>query len=119
MSTYYKFQCSECKKTGGFFSRQAWGWGNADIVKNHKFIMNNKEYFCHETAVIDEGCEIGKGTKIWHFSHILPSCVIGENCNIGQNVFIGKDVKIGNNCKIQNNVSLYTGLEAEDNVFFV
>ena len=74
-------------------------------------------YFAHETAVIDEGCQIGEGTKIWHFSHIMPDCVIGERCNIGQNVVVSPEVKLGNNVKIQNNVSLYTGVECEDDVF--
>ena len=67
-------------------------------------------YHAHETAVIDTGCQIGKGTKIWHFSHIMPNCIIGENCNIGQNVVISPDVVLGKNVKIQNNVSVYTGL---------
>ncbi len=75
------------------------------------------EYFAHETAVIDEDCQIGKGTKIWHFSHIMPNCKIGNNCNIGQNVVVSPDVVLGNNCKIQNNVSVYTGVICEDNVF--
>src|SRR3989304_10295851 len=74
-------------------------------------------YFAHETAVIDKGCQIGKGTKIWHFSHIMPNCVIGENCNIGQNVVVSPDVKLGNNVKVQNNVSIYTGVICEDDVF--
>jgi UDP-2-acetamido-3-amino-2,3-dideoxy-glucuronate N-acetyltransferase len=76
-----------------------------------------KEYFAHETAVIDEGCQIGKGTKIWHFSHIMPRCVIGENCNIGQNVVVSPEVILGKNVKIQNNVSIYTGVICEDDVF--
>lgn len=75
------------------------------------------DYFAHETAVIDEGCSIGKGTKVWHFSHIMPKCVIGENCNIGQNVVISPEVKLGNNVKVQNNVSIYTGVVCEDDVF--
>jgi UDP-2-acetamido-3-amino-2,3-dideoxy-glucuronate N-acetyltransferase len=74
-------------------------------------------YFAHETAVIDDGCHIGKGTKIWHFSHIMKDCIIGENCNIGQNVVISPHVEIGNNVKIQNNVSLYTGVSCDDDVF--
>jgi UDP-2-acetamido-3-amino-2,3-dideoxy-glucuronate N-acetyltransferase len=74
-------------------------------------------YFAHETACIDGGCEIGAGTKIWHFSHVLPGAKIGRNCVIGQNVMVGTDVVIGNNCKIQNNVSLYTGVVLEDGVF--
>lgn len=74
-------------------------------------------YFAHETAVIDEGCEINEGTKIWHFSHIMSNCIIGEGCNIGQNVVVSPGVKLGKNVKIQNNVSLYTGVECEDDVF--
>lgn len=74
-------------------------------------------FFAHETAVIDEGCTIGEGTKIWHFSHIMPNCVIGERCNIGQNVVVSPEVILGNNVKIQNNVSLYTGVICEDDVF--
>lgn len=76
-----------------------------------------KEYFAHETALIDEGCFIGKGTKIWHFSHIMPNCVIGENCNIGQNVVVSPEVVLGNNVKVQNNVSIYTGVTCDDDVF--
>jgi UDP-2-acetamido-3-amino-2,3-dideoxy-glucuronate N-acetyltransferase len=74
-------------------------------------------YSAHETAVVDPGCEIGAGTKIWHFSHIMPGCKIGERCNIGQNVVVSPDVILGNNVKIQNNVSIYTGVECEDDVF--
>lgn len=74
-------------------------------------------YFAHATAVIDEGSEIGEGTKIWHFSHIMPGSVIGRNCNIGQNVVISPEVALGNNVKVQNNVSLYTGVTCEDDVF--
>ena len=74
-------------------------------------------YFAHETAVVDEGCSIGEGTKIWHFSHIMPACFIGERCNIGQNVVISPDVRLGNNVKVQNNVSIYTGVNCEDDVF--
>jgi UDP-2-acetamido-3-amino-2,3-dideoxy-glucuronate N-acetyltransferase len=76
-----------------------------------------KEYFAHETAYIDEGCLIGKGTKIWHFSHIMNGCEIGENCNIGQNVVISPGVKLGRNVKVQNNVSIYTGVICQDDVF--
>jgi UDP-2-acetamido-3-amino-2,3-dideoxy-glucuronate N-acetyltransferase len=76
-----------------------------------------KEYFAHETAVIDKGCQIGKETKIWHFSHIMSGCTIGENCNIGQNVVISPDVVLGRNVKVQNNVSVYTGVICEDDVF--
>ena len=74
-------------------------------------------YFAHETAVIDEGCEIGEGTKIWHFSHVMPNCTIGESCNIGQNVVVSPGVILGRNVKIQNNVSIYTGVICEDDVF--
>src|SRR5688572_19891686 len=76
-----------------------------------------KSYFAHASAVIDEGCVIGAGTKIWHFSHIMPGCTIGENCNIGQNVVISPEVTLGNNVKVQNNVSIYTGVTCEDDVF--
>ncbi|MCX6273100.1 MAG: DapH/DapD/GlmU-related protein [Bacteroidetes bacterium] len=76
-----------------------------------------KAYFSHETSVIDEGCQIGKGTKIWHFSHIMSDCMIGENCNIGQNVVVSPGVVLGNNVKVQNNVSIYTGVICEDDVF--
>src|SRR5689334_1633102 len=76
-----------------------------------------KEFYVHPTAVLDEGCEIGKGTKIWHFSHIMPNCKIGENCNIGQNVVISPEVVLGKNVKVQNNVSIYTGVQCEDDVF--
>lgn len=75
------------------------------------------EYFAHETAVVDPGCSIGKGTKIWHFSHVMPNCTLGENCNIGQNVVISPDVVLGKNVKVQNNVSIYTGVICEDDVF--
>jgi UDP-2-acetamido-3-amino-2,3-dideoxy-glucuronate N-acetyltransferase len=76
-----------------------------------------KEYFAHETAVVDDGCNIGKGTKIWHFSHIMTGSEIGNNCNIGQNVVISPGVKLGRNVKVQNNVSIYTGVTCEDDVF--
>ena len=74
-------------------------------------------YYVHPSAVIDEGCTIGNGTKIWHFSHIMPECVIGENCNIGQNVVVSPKVILGKNVKVQNNVSIYTGVICEDDVF--
>jgi UDP-2-acetamido-3-amino-2,3-dideoxy-glucuronate N-acetyltransferase len=77
----------------------------------------DKDYFAHETAVIDDGCIIGKGTKIWHFSHVMTGSEIGENCNIGQNVVICTGVKLGKNVKVQNNVSIYTGVICEDDVF--
>lgn len=76
-----------------------------------------KDYFAHETAVIDEGCSIGAGTKIWHFSHIMTGSEIGEKCNIGQNVVVSPGVKLGRNVKVQNNVSIYTGVICEDDVF--
>jgi UDP-2-acetamido-3-amino-2,3-dideoxy-glucuronate N-acetyltransferase len=74
-------------------------------------------YQIHETAIVDEGCIIGDGTKIWHFSHIMPNCVIGKNCNLGQNVVISPEVVLGDNVKVQNNVSIYTGVICEDDVF--
>lgn len=74
-------------------------------------------FFAHETAVIDAGCQIGEGTKIWHFSHIMSNCSIGQQCSIGQNVVISPEVRIGNRVKIQNNVSVYTGVICEDDVF--
>tara|TARA_B110000027_G_C16073097_1_gene279999 strand:- start:434 stop:1018 length:585 start_codon:yes stop_codon:yes gene_type:complete len=77
----------------------------------------NKKYFAHETSVIDDGCHIGSGTKIWHFSHLMPNCTLGKNCNIGQNVVISPEVVLGNNVKVQNNVSIYTGVTCEDDVF--
>jgi UDP-2-acetamido-3-amino-2,3-dideoxy-glucuronate N-acetyltransferase len=79
--------------------------------------MKDAPYFAHETAVIDPGCEIGEGTKIWHFTHIMPSCRIGQRCNIGQNVVVSPGVMLGNNVKVQNNVSIYTGVTCEDDVF--
>ena len=74
-------------------------------------------YFAHETAVIDEGCQIGEGTKIWHFSHVMPDCILGKSCNLGQNVVVSPNVTLGNNVKVQNNVSIYTGVTCEDDVF--
>ncbi|MCQ4923223.1 N-acetyltransferase [Tissierella carlieri] len=79
--------------------------------------MTEKNYFIHESSYVDEPCEIGKGTKIWHFSHIMKDSKIGKNCNIGQNVVISPNVILGNNVKIQNNVSVYTGVTCEDDVF--
>jgi len=76
-----------------------------------------KSYFAHETAVIDSDCKIGSGTKIWHFSHVMSDCVIGENCNLGQNVVVSPKVVLGKNVKVQNNVSIYTGVICEDDVF--
>lgn len=79
--------------------------------------MKELNYFAHETAVIDEPCEIGEGTKIWHFSHIMKDSKLGENCNIGQNVVISPEVILGKNVKVQNNVSIYTGVRCDDDVF--
>ena len=79
--------------------------------------MDSKNYFVHESSYVDKPCQIGKGSKIWHFSHIMKNSVIGENCNIGQNVVVSPEVKLGNNVKIQNNVSIYTGVVCEDDVF--
>lgn len=76
-----------------------------------------EDYYAHPSAVIDEGCSIGAGTKIWHFSHIMPDCVIGEKCNIGQNVVVSSKVVLGKNVKVQNNVSIYSGVSCEDDVF--
>ncbi|MEI8109587.1 MAG: acyltransferase [Chitinophagia bacterium] len=78
--------------------------------------MSN-QYYAHPTAVVDEGCEIGDGTKIWHFSHIMSNCKLGQRCNIGQNVVVSPEVVLGNNVKVQNNVSLYTGVTCDDDVF--
>ena len=80
-------------------------------------MTKEKKYFAHETAVVDDGCEIGDGTKIWHFSHIMSNCKIDENCNIGQNVVVSPEVVLGKNVKVQNNVSIYTGVICEDDVF--
>jgi UDP-2-acetamido-3-amino-2,3-dideoxy-glucuronate N-acetyltransferase len=79
--------------------------------------METKNYFVHPTAFVDEGCIIGSGTKIWHFSHIMPNCTLGNNCNLGQNVVVSPEVTLGNNVKVQNNVSIYTGVTCEDDVF--
>jgi len=77
----------------------------------------SEEYFSHPTAVVDDGCKIGKGTKIWHFSHIMSGCILGDDCNIGQNVVVSPEVVLGRNVKVQNNVSIYTGVVCEDDVF--
>ena len=79
--------------------------------------MKEKKYFSHETAIIDDDCIIGKDTKIWHFSHLMTNCELGERCNIGQNVVISPNVVLGNNVKVQNNVSIYEGVICEDDVF--
>lgn len=83
---------------------------------NSESTMSNP-YFVHPSSIVDEGCVIGNGTKIWHFSHIMPNCRIGDNCNLGQNVVVSPDVVLGNNVKVQNNVSIYTGVICEDDVF--
>ena len=83
-------------------------------MRIYYFIMH---YTAHPTAVIDAPCTIGAGTRIWHFCHIMPNCVIGEGCNIGQNVVVSPDVILGNNVKVQNNVSIYTGVTCDDDVF--
>ncbi len=79
--------------------------------------MSGTDHFVHESSIIDEGCRIGRGTKIWHFCHLLPNCELGENCNLGQNVMLGEGVVLGNNVKVQNNVSVYSGVTCEDDVF--
>lgn len=79
--------------------------------------MQKTNYYAHETAIIDADCQIGEGTKIWHFSHVMSNCQIGNNCNIGQNVVISPQVILGKNVKVQNNVSIYTGVICEDDVF--
>ena len=79
--------------------------------------MKTKDFYSHETAIIDEGCTIGSETKIWHFSHVMSNCKIGQRCNIGQNVVVSPGVELGNNVKVQNNVSIYTGVICEDDVF--
>lgn len=86
-------------------------------LKNKHYILQTATFSAHPTAVIDEGCTIGTGTKIWHFSHIMPACTIGKNCNIGQNVVISPEVVLGDNVKVQNNVSIYTGVTCDDDVF--
>ena len=79
--------------------------------------MDQTSYFAHPTASIDAGCQIGAGTKIWHFSHIMPNCILGANCNLGQNVVVSPDVVLGANVKVQNNVSIYTGVICDEDVF--
>ncbi|MEQ8707131.1 MAG: acyltransferase [Phaeodactylibacter sp.] len=79
--------------------------------------MENKDYYVHSSAWIDDGAQIGKGTKVWHFCHLMPGAIIGEGCSLGQNVFVASGVQVGNRVKIQNNVSLYEGVICEDEVF--
>ena len=86
-------------------------------MKDFKKEANKPSFFVHETAIIDKPCDIGLGTKIWHFSHIMPNCRVGKNCIIGQNVMVAPEVVLGNNVKVQNNVSIYTGITCEDDVF--
>ncbi len=76
-----------------------------------------KDIYVHESAILEEGCFIGKGTRVWHFSHIMTNCIIGQNCNIGQNVLVSQGVILGSNVKVQNNVSIYTGVTCDDDVF--
>lgn len=85
--------------------------------KHINYMSTDKQYFAHETAIIDDNCKIGKDVKIWHFSHIMSNCEIGERCNIGQNVVVSPGVKLGKNVKVQNNVSIYSGVICEDDVF--
>jgi len=87
------------------------------LVEDFKKEENKQSFFAHETAVIDAPCEIGEGTKIWHFSHIMSNSRLGKNCNLGQNVVVSPGVVLGNNVKVQNNVSIYTGVTCEDDVF--
>lgn len=87
------------------------------LVEDFKKEENKQSFFTHETAVIDASCEIGEGTKIWHFSHIMSNSRLGKNCNLGQNVVVSPGVVLGNNVKVQNNVSIYTGVTCEDDVF--
>jgi UDP-2-acetamido-3-amino-2,3-dideoxy-glucuronate N-acetyltransferase len=93
--------------------------GEAILFKpeNSSFIIQHSSFFAHPTTVVDDGAEIGEGTKIWHFSHISAKAVLGKNCNLGQNVFIADGVVLGNNVKVQNNVSIYTGVTCDDDVF--
>jgi UDP-2-acetamido-3-amino-2,3-dideoxy-glucuronate N-acetyltransferase len=79
--------------------------------------MSDTPFYAHPSAIVDEGCIIGNGTKVWHFSHIMPNCVIGEDCNIGQNVVVSPKVTLGKNVRVQNNVSIYEGVHCEDDVF--
>lgn len=89
-------------------------WTSIKLMQDYRIMKN---YFAHETAVIDSDCSIGQNTKIWHFSHIMSHAQLGENCNIGQNVVVSPEVILGNNVKVQNNVSIYTGVVCEDDVF--
>lgn len=86
-------------------------------MRQNLTVTNEQAYYSHPSAVVDDGCVIGPGTKIWHFCHIMPGARIGANCSLGQNVFVASDVTLGDNVKVQNNVSLYTGVYCEDDVF--
>ena len=110
-----KFDLAQRQKDATAVQQEAQGGGHG--AKNRAPRAGKPGFFVHETAVVDEGCEIGSGTKIWLFSHVLSNSKLGENCNIGQNVGIGPDVSIGTGCKIQNNVSVYKGVTLEDGVF--
>lgn len=106
------------KKTAAYYSnRKNKQTLRITLLATYFITRMNKEYFAHPTAVIDDEVLIGKGTKIWHFSHLMSNCQLGENCNLGQNVVISPGVKLGNNVKVQNNVSIYTGVTCEDDVF--
>ncbi len=88
-----------------------------DLQMNYFGAMESNSFFVHPSAIIDEGAEVGVGTRIWHFCHLMPTCKVGENCILGQNVYIDSNVVIGNGVKIQNNVSVYNGVVIEDDVF--
>ena len=103
------YACCKCSIVASSLSAaRANGW---------KRVIESPEFYVHPTAVVDQPSEIGKDTKVWHFSHIMAGCKIGERCNLGQNVLVSPGVRLGNNVKVQNNVSLYTGVELEDDVF--
>src|SRR5215208_4867074 len=95
----------------------AWRLVRRQRAEDSRHPIMEINYFVHESSYVDEPCEIGEGTKIWHFSHVMSNSKIGRRCNIGQNVVISPDVRLGDNVKIQNNVSVYTGVELEDDVF--
>lgn len=98
---------------------KGWQFSDSSVFNSYFYEMNKNSttYFAHESAIIDKGSTIAAGTKIWHFSHIMPDCIIGAACNIGQNVFIASKVVLGKNVKVQNNVSIYSGVICEDDVF--
>lgn len=121
MKTTIEFESGIFEKLSGLALQNETNVG--EVVKTivaeniDRYFQPPVDYFAHETAVIEQPCQIGKGTKIWHFSHIMKNSTVGKKCNIGQNVVVSPDVKLGNNVKIQNNVSVYTGVVCEDNVF--